>query len=243
MPNTKPGGDSRPPLEQTGRTLVHDIATPLATMQLNLQALTTYLPRLVEVYRKHAIDADNLSLISPDHLVALTHLPHALEKDIQRLRELTQTFLINITQPVAMVSGPSLVHPQGDLYRIQRVLLVEDEEVHQQITMKQLAGKYPVDIASTGAEALRLCAAHTYDLVLLDFVLPGMDGRSLVTALRQLLPQGTVIFALSNMPIQPSEHASLGIHGFLEKPFRLKSLDVLVAGVVKARDLGEENQT
>jgi CheY-like chemotaxis protein len=241
MPNTKAGA-SNLPLEKISRTLVHDIATPLATMQLNLQALSTYLPRLIAVYRKSGSDVESISPINPDHLVALARLPAALESDIQRLRELTQIFLVDITQPGASGGELPLSQSETNLYGIRRVLLVEDEEIHQQIALKQFAGKYPVDIAGTGAEALRLCATQAYDLVLLDFMLPGMDGRSLVVALRQLLPRGAVIYALSNMPILPGEYGSLGIQGFLEKPFRFKSLDALIAGLITPPDAATESQ-
>jgi len=240
MPNSK-ADVPNPPLEKIGRALVHDIATPLATMQLNLQALSTYLPRLIAVYRKGSTEEPN-SPISPDHLAALARLPSALESDIQRLRELTQIFLVEITQPGTAVGEPPLSGSNPNLYGIRRVLLVEDEEIHQQIALKQFAGKYPVDIAGTGAEALRLCATQAYDLVLLDFMLPGMDGRSLVVALRQLLPRGAVIYALSNMPILPGEYGSLGIQGFLEKPFRLNSLDALIADLITPPDAAAENQ-
>lgn len=243
MPTTKADTPANPPLEKIGRSLVHDIATPLATMQLNLQALSTYLPRLIEVYRKNAGDMDSLPPISPDHLSAVARLPSALEKDIQRLRELTQIFLVDITQPMASEAEPPLMQSPTNPLGIRRVLLVEDEEIHQQIALKQLAGKYPVDIAGTGAEALRLCATQAYDLVLLDFMLPGMDGRSLVVALRQLLPRGAVIYALSNMPIKPAEYGSLGIQGFLEKPFRLKSLDMMIEGLFSPPDAALESQT
>lgn len=241
MHNAETPGDPLPSLEKIGRNLVHDIATPLATMQLNLRALTTYLPRLIEVYRTQGVNAETQSPISPDHLVALAQLPAALDKDIQRLRGLTQTFLVNITRPT-VPAEPSEVQPQTRICRIQRVLLVEDEEVHQQITLKQLAGYYPVDVANTGAEALRQSSLHAYDLVLLDFVLPGMDGRSLVAALRQLLPPGAAIVALSNMPLLPGECATLGIQGILEKPFRLTHLEALMAGLLKGPAAGVENQ-
>jgi CheY-like chemotaxis protein len=211
-------------------------------MQLNLQALTTDLPRLIGVYREHAGDSKHQPPINPDHLAALSRLPLTLENDIQRLRELTQTFLAQIARPGS--SGMESSQPtQGRaLLNIQRVLLIEDEEIHQQITVKQLGGKYPIDIAGNGAEALRLCAVHAYDLVLLDFVLPGMDGRSLVAVLRQLLPHNAAIVALSNMPIQPEEYRVLDIQGCLAKPFRLQNLEQFVADLANAGGTTERSQ-
>jgi CheY-like chemotaxis protein len=211
-------------LERISRTLVHDIATPLATMQLNLQALATYLPQLVEHYRRSSGDT---SAISPDHLAALLRLPSALNNDVQRLRELTQTFLGDISAGVlAATFRPS----ETSLGPIQRVLLIEDEDIHQQITLKQLGASYAVDVAGTGAEALKLCGDNAYDLVLLDFLLPGMDGRDLIAALRQRLPETTAIVALSNMPLRSSDYEELGIQGFLPKPFRLQNLEDWLRG-------------
>ena len=224
-------------MEEICRSLVDDIATPLATLQLNLQALTTYLPRLVEAYRKNAAPPADLSPISPDHLAALSRLPAAMEGDIRRLRELVQAFLVDITPRHAEPAGIAEEPPAGQAaLAISRILLVEDEEVHQQITLKQIAGKYHVDMARTGAEAMQMCNERAYDLVLLDFILPGMDGRSLISSIRQSKSSETTILALSNMPIKASEYRELGINGFLEKPFRIKNFDEALAGLDKTRD-------
>ncbi len=235
-PDAGVGGNTS--LERIGRTLVHDIATPLATMQLNLQALSTYLPKLLEVYKKQHHLVSELTPISPDHLGALARLPEAIEGDIRRLRELAQAFLADITPARPSISSEvqrEEASPQSSsLPKVSFVLLVEDEEIHQQIALKQLAGKYSIDIARTGAEAIRMCDSRVYDLILLDFILPGGDGRSLVANLRQSLSKDAIVLALSNMPIKSSEYADLGIHGFLEKPFRLKNLNDALKGLVSS---------
>lgn len=59
-----------------------------------------------------------------------------------------------------------------------KILLVEDEKVLRdafEILLKA-QGKYEVDVAANGQEALDYCAVSTYDVILLDLMMPVLDG-------------------------------------------------------------------
>jgi len=66
-----------------------------------------------------------------------------------------------------------------------RILLAEDEKSIQELYQKVLqdAG-FEVDTADDGEEALEKVAAHPYDLVLLDIIMPRKDGLSVLKELR-----------------------------------------------------------
>ena len=67
-----------------------------------------------------------------------------------------------------------------------RILVVDDEpEIRDFITRALVAAGYAVDPASNGADGLRQLAARGYALVILDLVMPGADGRAVLSALHQ----------------------------------------------------------
>ncbi|MDQ3065145.1 MAG: response regulator [bacterium] len=84
---------------------------------------------------------------------------------------------------------------------ILRILLVEDEgviSVPMQIVLE--SQNYKVDVACNGKEALDFCAKKTYDVILLDIMMPVMDGVEFLRKanLRELAPK-TKIIVLSNL--------------------------------------------
>jgi CheY-like chemotaxis protein len=67
-----------------------------------------------------------------------------------------------------------------------RILVVEDEEKVAAFIQRGLEqSAYGVDVAHTGEEALDLTVATTYDLILLDLMLPGISGLEVVRELRR----------------------------------------------------------
>ena len=66
------------------------------------------------------------------------------------------------------------------------ILVVDDEEPFRRLLKNELTLKgYSVSVAADGGEALRLLSHNAFDAVLLDVVMPGMDGLSLMKALKE----------------------------------------------------------
>ncbi len=107
-----------------------------------------------------------------------------------------------------------------------RILLIDDEEklaVHLQKGLNQ-AG-YAVDVALSGAAGLEQAAMGTYDLILLDLMLPGTTGFDLLRNLRDFTVD-TPVMILS--ALNQSQHVvrglDLGAVDYLRKPFELDEL-------------------
>jgi DNA-binding response OmpR family regulator len=107
-----------------------------------------------------------------------------------------------------------------------RILVVDDEVMIRSFIGRALtAAGYDTESASDGAEALRAARKNRYDLVILDLVMPGVDGRQ---ALRELLAirSGQPVIVLSCVADVTSkvEMLELGAQDYLTKPFVLAEL-------------------
>ena len=108
-----------------------------------------------------------------------------------------------------------------------RVLIVEDEpRLAENIarSLRESAG-YAVDVAADGQEGWFLAESNTYDVVLLDLMLPQMDGMQLLTRIRQA-GQLTPVLVLTARDEKESVVALLnaGADDYLTKPFDLGEL-------------------
>lgn len=116
---------------------------------------------------------------------------------------------------------------------MQRVLVIEDEpEVRRHVQQALDIEGYSVLTAADGHEGLRLLREEPVDLVLVDLLMPGMDGLELIRQLRRTRLTAKIIAMSGGIGdwnyLQVS--AYLGAHMTLQKPFsRQMLLDVVRA--------------
>ncbi|MCO6411310.1 MAG: response regulator [Thiogranum sp.] len=108
--------------------------------------------------------------------------------------------------------------------RLERILYVEDEPDIQAVARIALetVGGFTVKICSSGKEALDSAADFDADLILLDVMMPGMDGPSTLRALRRVpqLADTAAMFMTAKVQPQEVEHLiSLGALDVIAKPF------------------------
>jgi len=116
---------------------------------------------------------------------------------------------------------------------LKTILLVEDDPDLQLITRLSLeaGGGYEVRVCASGAEALQLAAAYAPDLILLDVMMPGMDGLATMDALRRL--PGTaatpiVFFTANTQDAVQLDLLRRGALGVITKPIEPNALVELV---------------
>lgn len=107
---------------------------------------------------------------------------------------------------------------------LQRILLVEDEDDIRKIARMSLEriGNFEVEDCSSGTDALDRVAQFRPDLVLLDVMMPGLDGPSTLAELRKIptLAEVPVVFMTAKVQPQEQKHYSdLGALGVIPKPF------------------------
>lgn len=107
-----------------------------------------------------------------------------------------------------------------------RILLVEDDKGIARFVKKGLLeNSFSVDVASNGEEGLKLALYKGYELILLDILLPKMDGREILRRIREREIQTPVIF----LTAKDSENdivngLNLGADDYLTKPFSFNEL-------------------
>jgi two-component system, OmpR family, response regulator len=107
---------------------------------------------------------------------------------------------------------------------LNRILYVEDEPDIQAVAKLALerVGGFTVKICSSGQEALREVQAFAPDMILLDVMMPGMDGPTTLEKLRELPGMDKVTVAFMTAKVQPQEVShfkSLGAVDVIPKPF------------------------
>jgi two-component system, OmpR family, response regulator len=112
---------------------------------------------------------------------------------------------------------------------LRKIVYVEDERDIQTIAKLALEklGGFEVEICSSGEEALRRAPALSPDLIMLDLMMPGMDGRATLKALRELpmFADTPVIFLTGKVQAQEiAQLERLGAIRVLAKPFDPMSL-------------------
>lgn len=114
-----------------------------------------------------------------------------------------------------------------------RILIVDDETRNRQLAEVMLAPEgYRVMSVATGAEALAAVAHDAPDLILLDIMMPGMDGYRVLTALKASDATKAIPVVLVSALDDASSQAhgrNLGAAAFLVKPISRADL----SGIVK----------
>jgi len=93
---------------------------------------------------------------------------------------------------------------------LERILYVEDEPDIREVAMLALeaVGGFTLQVCSSGQEALDTVGAFKPDLILLDVMMPGMDGPSTLKALQKLPEAADVPVIFMTAKVQPQEVAA-----------------------------------
>jgi CheY-like chemotaxis protein len=117
------------------------------------------------------------------------------------------------------------------------VLVVDDEDMIRAVTVAMLEELGFATVAAAGGEeALTFFrkAGDSIDVVLLDQVMPDMDGVTVFKELRRITPDIKVILASGFSQQEVSDRfRGLGLNGFLPKPYTLKNLSEELSRVLK----------
>ncbi|MDB6055330.1 MAG: glnG 5 [Verrucomicrobiales bacterium] len=123
-----------------------------------------------------------------------------------------------------------------------KILLIEDDVAAAQALEIVLQGEmHEVMVCHRGDEGLRLAESDTFDLVITDLKLPGMDGLQLVKTLHTLKPKLPIILMTAHGTTETAIEATKhGAYDYLLKPFEMEKLLQLVSDAVRVSRLMSE---
>lgn len=116
-----------------------------------------------------------------------------------------------------------------------RILLAEDERELNKILTKQLAGEnYSVDSCFDGLEALDALALVEYDLIIMDIMMPRIDGLEVLRRLREKNNKTPVLLLTARNSLEDKVRGlDIGADDYLPKPFELDELMARVRAMIR----------
>ncbi len=121
--------------------------------------------------------------------------------------------------------------------------VIDDEPIiHDVLSQLLISEGYDVEISSSGQEALEKHGAGDYDVVLLDLLMPGLDGIEVLKAIKKIDPLAVIIIITAYASIESAISAmKLGAYDYVQKPFKHEELLLTIQRAVEHRRLQDEN--
>ncbi|MGE0128029.1 MAG: response regulator transcription factor [Blastocatellales bacterium] len=124
-----------------------------------------------------------------------------------------------------------------------RLLLIEDEEKVARFIVRGLtAERFAVDVAGDGNTGLELSQAYGYDLIILDLMLPGLDGTEALRRIRQRDDHVPVLVLTARDALEDKvRHFEIGADDYLTKPFAFAELLVRIKALLRRGAVSRAN--
>ncbi len=127
---------------------------------------------------------------------------------------------------------------------MHNILIVDDEPTIRQSLKGVLEDEgFKTSLAESGEAGLESISKNTFDVVLLDVWLPGIDGLETLEKIREKENAPEVIMISGHGTIETAVRATkLGAYDFLEKPLSIDKTLILIKNAIDAKRLREENR-
>ncbi len=127
--------------------------------------------------------------------------------------------------------------------RRERILVVDDEEIMRDVLSALLTSEnYAVDLAHDAAQALEMVRQEDYGAVLLDLMMPDMDGIEVLEKFQKMAhPPATIILTAFASVEKAVKATKLGAFDFITKPFKNDEILVAIKNALEQRRLRDEN--
>ncbi|MBR0125856.1 MAG: response regulator [Treponema sp.] len=135
-------------------------------------------------------------------------------------------------------------------HNFKRMLIVDDEkEVLENITEEMKDTGVFIDCVNRGEKALEKLymanqAGFGFDIVLLDLLMPDIDGLETARRIRKMLPPGILIFLFTSYDFSQVEKdaKAAGVDGFIPKPFFMTALKAAITKIEEERNAKDEQK-
>ena len=115
-----------------------------------------------------------------------------------------------------------------------RILVVDDEERIRQIIRKYAEFEgYQVEEASNGMQAVHICRHENFDLIIMDIMMPELDGFSACREIRKTTSTPVIMLSARGEEYDRIHGFELGVDDYVVKPFSPKELMMRVGAILK----------
>jgi two-component system, chemotaxis family, chemotaxis protein CheY len=118
-----------------------------------------------------------------------------------------------------------------------KILMIDDSPLSRGIVRRALGQNCEFIEANDGLRGMELYAQEKPDLVILDLIMPGIDGIEILRRLRDLDPQARIVIGTADVQEYTRQEAySLGAVGYLTKPYTEGNVNSAVELAFKSQD-------
>ena len=123
-----------------------------------------------------------------------------------------------------------------------RSVLIVDDEIGARESLKMiLKNDYEVSLARNAEEAFSKIKEHSPDVILLDILLPDLDGLKVLERIKQNDPDMVVIMITATNTVNTAVEAmKLGAYDYVTKPFDIDQLRLIITRSLSAKALEQE---
>lgn len=115
-----------------------------------------------------------------------------------------------------------------------KLLIVDDEAMIRQVLCEYAVFEgYEIDEAEDGMEAIRKCRENKYDLIIMDIMMPKLDGFSAVKEIKKIADIPVIMLSARSEEYDKLFGFEIGIDDYVVKPFSPKEVMARVAAVIK----------
>ncbi len=115
-----------------------------------------------------------------------------------------------------------------------KLLIVDDEAMIRQVLCEYAVFEgYETDEAEDGMEAIRKCRENKYDLIIMDIMMPKLDGFSAVKEIKKIADIPVIMLSARSEEYDKLFGFEIGIDDYVVKPFSPKEVMARVAAVIK----------
>jgi len=119
------------------------------------------------------------------------------------------------------------------------ILVVDDEKlIVKGIKFSLEQDGMQVDVAYDGEEALELAKANEYDLIILDVMLPKIDGTSVCQQIREFSPVPVVMVTAKDADMDKIMGLEYGADDYITKPFNILELKARIKAILRRSSMG-----
>lgn len=144
--------------------------------------------------------------------------------------------IAQVLDPTTMITRPAtpLVPLTTTAHQPIRVLVIDDEEpLRRLLRLKLQNAGYQVSDVANAHEALRAIVDNQFDVILVDLMMPEMDGYTLCKEIRKINDVPIIMVSAMNRTQSVLDGFAAGADDYISKPFQLRDIDLRITALLR----------